>query len=88
MGLIFKIPAFIIMFIGGLWSLFICVGIAVDNGGFLGGLIAFFLLPLTLIFAPWYEAIAYSNWFPLVLVYGSGIGATILYAIGSTIDGD
>lgn len=88
MGLIFKIPAFIVYFVAGLWGFLICLGIVIDNLGFIGGAIAFFVAPFTLAFAPWYEAIANSNWFPLMLVYGGGIGASILYAIGSVIDRD
>jgi hypothetical protein len=88
MGSIFKIPAGIIYVVGGLWGLFICLGIITDALGFIGGAIAFFLLPFTLYFAPWYAAIAKGNWFPLLLVYGSGIAAAILYAIGAAIDKD
>ncbi|MCD5402151.1 hypothetical protein LR013_06180 [candidate division NPL-UPA2 bacterium] len=88
MGLIFKIPAVIIYIVAGLWGFFICLGIVVDHLGFIGDAIAFFLFPVTLVFAPWYEALANSNWFPLMLVYGGGIGASILYGIGSAIDGD
>lgn len=88
MGSIFKIPAFIIYFVAGLWGFFICLGIVVDELGFIGGAIAFLLAPVTLAFAPWYEALANSNWFPIMLVYGGGIGASILYGIGSAIDGD
>ncbi|MBW1976171.1 MAG: hypothetical protein JRI45_11540 [Deltaproteobacteria bacterium] len=88
MGAIFKIPAFVIYFVAGLWGFFICLRIVVDHLGFIGGMIAFFLFPATLAFAPWYEALANANWFPLILVYGGGIGASILYAIGSAMDGD
>ena len=88
MGIIFKIPAFIIFFLAGLWGFFITLGIVVDNLGFIGGAIAFMLAPVTLAFAPWYEALAHSNWFPVILVYGGGIGAWILYFIGASIDGD
>ena len=87
MGAIFKIPAFVIYVVAGLWGFFLCLGIVVQNLGFIGGAIAFVLFPVTLAFAPWYEALAHSNWFPLLLVYGGGIGASILYGIGSSIDG-
>ena len=88
MGVIFKFPAFIVYFVAGLWGLFISVGVVVDNLGFIGGAIAFVLAPVTLAFAPWYEALANSNWFPVMLIYGGGISATILYGIGCAIDGD
>jgi hypothetical protein len=88
MGYIFKIPAFIIYAIAGIWGFFICFGIVVDHTGFIGGVIAFGLAPVALAFAPWYEAIANGNWFPLILIYGGGIGASVLYWIGALIDGD
>lgn len=52
MGLIFKIPAFIVYFVAGLWGFLICLGIVIDNLGFIGGAIAFFVAPFTLAFAP------------------------------------
>lgn len=88
MGLVFKILAFAICFVAGLWGFFISLGIVVDHLGPVVGAIAFILAPVTLSFAPWYEVIANSNWFLVILVYGGGIGATILYYIGSAIDGD
>ncbi len=88
MGLVFKILAFVIYFVAGLWGFFISLGIVVDHLGPVVGAIAVILAPITLSFAPWYEAIANSNWFLVILVYGGGIGATILYFIGSVIDGD
>ncbi|WP_156824696.1 hypothetical protein [Thioalkalivibrio sp. ALJ15] len=88
MGIIFKVPGFIIMMVAGLWGFFVSLGIVVDNLGFIGGMIAFFLFPLTLAFAPWYEAIANSNWFPVLLVYGGGLSAMALVGIGAAIDGE
>ncbi len=88
MGAIFKIPAFIVYFVAGIWGLFICLSIVVDQLGFLGGAVAFAIAPFTLMFAPWYAALAEQNWFPLALVYGSGIAASVLYGIGAAIDGD
>jgi hypothetical protein len=88
MGIVFKIPAFLIYAHGGLWGYFLTVGIVIDHFGFVGGFIAFFLGPVALAFAPWYSAIADQNWSVVILVYGGGISAYILYMIGSLIDGD
>ncbi|MFZ5862071.1 MAG: hypothetical protein ACOYXR_04395 [Nitrospirota bacterium] len=88
MGIIFKTPAVIIFVVAGLWGFFISLDIAIDNLGFLGGIISFFLWPVTLAFAPWYEALAHGNWFPCLLVYGSGIAGGVLHAIGAAIDKD
>lgn len=86
MGAIFKVTALIVYFVGGLWGLFMCLGIVVSKLGFIGGAIAFFFFPITLYFAPWYAALARDDWFPVSLVYGTSIGAAILYSIGSAID--
>ena len=88
MGIIFKVPAFIIYIFTGLWGLLVSLGIVTDALGFIGGLIAFVFFPVALVFAPWYAALAYQNWFPLLLVYGGMIGGSILYAIGAAIDKD
>lgn len=88
MGILFKAPAFIIYAVCGLWGFFLSLGIVVDQLGFIGGAIAFMLAPVTLAFAPWYEALANSNWFPVMLVYGGGITGFALFFIGTLIDGD
>ncbi len=88
MGLIFKIPAFLIYSVAGIWGFFICLGIVVDQLGFIGGAVAFVIFPVTLTFAPVYAALADSHWFPLILIYGGGVGASVLYAIGAAIDRD
>jgi hypothetical protein len=88
MGAIFKVPAGIIYLVGGLWGLIVCLGIVSDKFGAIGGVVAFFLFPVALYFAPWYAAFANGNWFPVLLVYGTSIGAAILFSIGSAIDRD
>jgi hypothetical protein len=87
-GLIFKIPAGIIFFGAMIWGFFICLRIVIDQLGFIGGAIAFIFFPVTLAFAPWYEAISNGNWFPLLLIYGCGFFSTILLMVGSAISGD
>lgn len=86
MGSIFKIPGYLIYFVGGLWGFAICLGIVADKFGTIGGAIALILFPFTLTLAPFYAGFANGNWLPLALVYGSGIVGTILVAIGSAID--
>ncbi len=56
--------------------------------GTIVGVISIFLAPALLGLAPWYSGFALGDWFPLLLTYGGGIGASILFAIGSAIDGD
>lgn len=88
MGLILKAPAFLIYVVAGLWGLIICFGIVQDALGTVVAVIAFFLAPFLLTLAPWYSGFALGDWFPLMLIYGGGIGATILFAIGTAMEGD
>jgi hypothetical protein len=88
MGIVFKIPGFIVYFVAGLWGLVICLGIVYDNFGMIGSALSLLVFPATLTLAPWYEAIANSNWFPLLVVYGGGVLGAALVAIGTAIDGD
>jgi len=88
MGSIFKVPAMIVYFVGGIWGLIICLGIVYAKLGFFGVLAGLVLFPAVLYLAPWYVAIADHNWYPVLVVYGTGIGAFLLMAIGSMLDRD
>ena len=88
MGNIFKVPAMIIYFIGGLWGLFLCLGIIYDKLGLIATILSFFVLPFTLYLAPWYVAIADGNWHPVMVIYGATVVAFLLAFIGSLIDGN
>ena len=86
--MIFKAPAVVIWVVCGFWGLFICYGIVSDNFGTIVAIISIVVAPFLLTLAPWYELIASGNWFPLALIYGGGVGASALFAIGATIDKD
>ncbi len=87
MGIIFKAPAVFIYVIAGLWGLYISFGIIQAAAGTIVAFLGLFLAPVLLGLAPWYAGFVQGDWFPLLLVYGGGIGASILFAIGSSIDG-
>jgi hypothetical protein len=88
MGVIFKVPAAIIYILGGIWGLIICLGIVSSKLGTLGIIVSLFVFPATLYLAPWYVGFADNNWFPVLVVYGSGIGAAVLFQIGALLDGN
>jgi hypothetical protein len=88
MGMIFKVPAVVIYVLGGLWGLFICMGIIYNTLGFFGSVIAFFVLPFTLYLAPWYAGFAQGNWQPVLVIYGSSVAAFVLFMLGSMFDKD
>ena len=88
MGIIFKAPGYLIYFVSGIWGLVICFEIIEDLLGFALAIASLFVFPVALTLAPWYAALVSGDWFPLALVYGGGIAATILVYIGMLIDGD
>jgi len=88
MGAIFKVPAMIIYFAGGLWGLVICLGIVSAKLGIIGLIVGLFIFPAVLYLAPWYAGFADGNWFPVMLIYGTTIASWILFAIGSAIDSE
>ena len=88
MGIVFKIPAAVLLLLAGTWSLFVSFGIVEDKFGFVGGVIAFVLGPAALIFVPLYEALANGNWYPFILSYVFFLLALLIYGIGAFIDGE
>ena len=72
----------------GIWGLIIILSIINHAAGFWGVVIGFFILPVTFVAAPWYALVAFGTWFPLLVVYGGGIGASIFFGLGSAIAGD
>jgi hypothetical protein len=88
MGAILRIFGAVVGLTGGIWGLIVCLGIISSKVDKLAAILAFIFLPATLSLAPWYVVIAENNWFPVLLVYGSGIGAALLYRVGALIDGE
>lgn len=86
MGILFKAPAALIYVVCGFWGLFITFDIVRDTLGLVVAVIGLFVAPMYLVLVPWYAAIAQGDWFPLLLIYGGGIGGSVLYGIGAAID--
>jgi len=72
----------------GFWGLILLVGVVNEIAGFLGVVIGFILFPVMFAAAPWYAAVAWGNWLPLIVCYGGGVLTAILYGLGSLIAGD
>ena len=85
---IFKTLGCIVFAIFGLWGFIIELVIINEVAGFWGLVIGFMLLPVTFVVAPWYALVAWGNWFPLLIVYGGGISAAVLFGIGLSLSGD
>ena len=88
LGGLVKVAGYIAWATFGIWGFLLCLAIVNQAAGFWGVVVAFFVLPVTFVAAPWYAGVAWGNWFPLLVCYGGGIAATILVGIGSAIAGD
>ena len=85
---ILKVIGGILYFGFGIWGLIIVLSIINHAAGFWGVVVGFFIFPVTLVAAPWYALVACGSWFPLLVVYGGGIIASVLYGFGSLIARD
>ena len=88
LGSLLKGVGYVAYFVFGIWGFILSLAIINHAVGFWGSLIAFVIFPVTLVFAPWYALIAYGTWYPLIVIYGGGIFATILAGIGFSIAGE
>lgn len=85
LGSILKGIGIFLYVIFGLWGLIVSLSIVNQVAGFGGVVIGFFLFPVMLLAAPWYALVAWGNPAPLMVVYGGGILASMLYGIGAAI---
>ncbi|QSR89294.1 DUF805 domain-containing protein [Methylacidiphilum caldifontis] len=81
----FIVSGWIIYAVTAVVSFILNLSIVIKVVGFWGGLIAFMVLPITLIFAPWYAGFAQHNWLPLIVTYGGTILGAGFIAIGHLI---
>ena len=81
------ILAIMIYLLAGLIGLIITFGIVKQALGIVGAIIAIFLFPITLAFAPWYAGLVLDNWQPLLIIYGGGIVASAALALANWISG-
>lgn len=88
MGLLFKLPAFIIMFVGGIWAFFLSLWIVQDWMGVYLGFFVSFIFPPILAIAALVEGFVNGEWLPVQVMYGSTFLAAFLYMFGSYLDGD
>lgn len=80
--------AIIIWLTTGIVSLLWSMSVIVENIGILGGFIAFFFFPITIVFTPFYVGFSTGNWTLLIITYGGGILATIIMSLSSGDSGN
>ena len=69
----------------GMLGFLISADILNDIGGFLLVVIGFIVAPVTYAVAPWYAAVEFNTFFPLIIAYGGLILGGLLYLVGSFI---
>ncbi len=72
-------------FVFGIWGFIISLQILNYVGGFLLVTIGFIFFPVAYTVAPWYALVEFNTFFPLIISYGGGIIATVLYFIGGLL---
>jgi len=86
-GKVFMALGGIVWVVCGLLGFIISLAIVNNVAGFWGVVIGFAIAPVTFAAAPWYALVQWGNWFPLLINYGGGICGTLLWGIGSLING-
>jgi len=76
-----KALAMIICFGAAIVGFFWSMAVIIENLGFIGGLIAFFVFPLTITLGPFYVGFLTGNWMPLAITYGGAVVASIIVAM-------
>jgi hypothetical protein len=79
---IFKILAYIIFILGGLYSLITSLWTITYLYGSRYLIGAIILAPLLIVFFPWYLGLAFSEWSLLLITYGGGFIGWIFYSLG------
>lgn len=69
----------------GIWGMILSIRILLEVAGLLAALVGLVLFPLTLAVAPWIGLVAEGSWTALLVVYGGGLLAGLLHALGNAL---
>jgi len=83
---ILKITAILMFLFAGLYGLMLCFSIVQYVFGNVVAFISLVFLPFLLGLAPWYALFAYGDFMPLLVVYGGGIPAFVLYGLSEKFE--
>jgi len=83
---ILKITAILLFLFAGLYGLMLCFSIVQQIFGTFVAYLSIVLLPFLLGLAPWYALFANGDFIPLLVVYGGGIPATIIYVLSEKFE--
>jgi hypothetical protein len=86
MSAILKITSVLLFIFAGLYGLILCFGIVQHVLGTFIAFLSIIFLPFLLGLAPWYALFVYGDFTPLIVVYGGGIPAAILYVVSEKFE--
>lgn len=69
----------------GVWSTWLCVALVREVGGLWQAVVAAVLFPVTLAVVPWYAALARGDWTPLLVGWGGGLVALLVFGVGAAL---
>lgn len=76
----------LVWFLAGMWGLVLCFEIVQKGLDTFWAILSIFFPP-TYVLAPVYAGIKHGNWFPLLVIYGGGLGGLLLTGLGGIIEG-
>ena len=88
LGTFLLVIAVLIYIIGGIYDLIICLAIVRVVFGQVVAYLSLLVFPVVIALAPWYAFFAWGRYYPLVIVYGMGITATIFFFVSKWLIGD
>jgi len=88
LGIFLSVIAVLIYIIGGIYGLIICLAIVRAVFGQAVAYLSLLVFPVLITLAPWYAFFAWGRYYPLVIVYGMGITATIFFFVSKWLIGD
>ena len=83
---ILKITAILLFLFAGLYGLMLCFSIVQQVFGTFVAFLSLVFLPFLLGLAPWYALFANGDFIPLLVVYGGGIPAGVLYVLSEKFE--
>ena len=81
-----KFLAFLMFLFAGIYGFILCFGIIAQNFGTFWAVASIFIGPLAWAIVPWYALISDGNYIPLLVTYGGGIPAYVVFMMSMAFE--
>tara|TARA_Y100000816_G_C25686239_1_gene363218 strand:- start:27 stop:293 length:267 start_codon:yes stop_codon:yes gene_type:complete len=83
---IMRVTGGLLFAFAGLYGMVLCFGLVADVFGNAVAFISLIFFPVLLGIAPWYALLANGDFVPLLVTYGGGIPAFVLWGLAEKFD--